>query len=326
MTEASESLQGRFSWGAAIRAVPRQVADFWDAFFFAAAAMPMAGIIRISYGVLTLINMLCLKPYLEVWFTEGGPIPLASAKAILDPDALMPLSWFPHTFAAVQVCYWVMIGQIALLTLGVFTRVNALGVFFWLVAFQHRNMILFDGEDVLFRLMAFYLVWLPSGAYFGFDARKDRRPVRERRFPLWRLRLLQIQMSFIYLSTLGEKIRGTDWLDGSALYYVSRLDDLFGRFPLPESVFNCLTCLQAATWGTLIVEFIIPVFLWNRRLRGPVLLLALGFHLGIDYSMNLNLFHWIMLTGLLSFVPWCWERDYRETTLAQKAARAGVPA
>jgi hypothetical protein len=32
-------------------------------------------------------------------------------------------------------------------------------------------------------------------------------------------------------------------------------------------------------------------------------MLAAAFHLATDYTMNLFLFHWIMLVGLLSFIP-----------------------
>ena len=67
---------------------------------------------------------------------------------------------------------------------------------------------------------------------------------------------------------------------------------------------DCLTCLKVVSWSVLLVEFLIPCLLWNRRTRLLGLALAVPFHLGIDYSMNLNLFHWIMLTGLLSFVDW----------------------
>jgi hypothetical protein len=282
------------------------VADRWNLLFFARRSMPIAGVIRICYGTLLLINMLCLAPYLELWFTEAGPIPLAAARAILDPDAWIPFAWLPNSDSALTVwlSFTVMLVQIVCLIAGFYARFQAASIFFWLVAFHHRNVLVFDGEDVLFRLLAFYLIWLPAGAYFALDALNDQRPVSERRYPVWPLRLLQIQMTLVYLSTLGEKLRGTDWFDGTALYYVSRLDDLFGRFPLPSAVLDCLTCLKVVSWSVLLVEFLIPCLLWNRRTRLLGLALAVPFHLGIDYSMNLNLFHWIMLTGLLSFVDW----------------------
>lgn len=290
-----------------LHALGSSAASYWNAFFFSHCSMPVAGLIRIFYGLLLLINMLCLAPYLEHWFTEAGPTPLAAATAILDPDAVMPFAWLPDSLLtgsplAVWLCYTVMLVQIGCLTAGFYTTFQAASTFFWLVAFQHRNILLFDGEDVLFRMFAFYLIWLPCGAYFAVDSRRDRRPLRERQFVLWPLRLLQIQITLIYLSTLGEKLRGVDWLDGTALYYVSRLDDMFGRFPLPGMVLNCLTCLKLASWSVLLVEFLIPCLLWNRRTRLSGFALAVMFHLGIDYSMNLNLFHWVMITGLLSFV------------------------
>ena len=36
--------------------------------------------IRICYRTLLLIGCLCLAPYLELWFTKAGPIPLAAAR------------------------------------------------------------------------------------------------------------------------------------------------------------------------------------------------------------------------------------------------------
>ena len=60
-------------------------------------------VIRICYGTLLLINMLCLAPYLELWFTEVGPIPLAAARAILDPDAWIPFAWLPNSDSALTV-------------------------------------------------------------------------------------------------------------------------------------------------------------------------------------------------------------------------------
>ena len=65
--------------------------------------MPIAGVIRICYGTLLLINMLCLAPYVELWFTEAGPIPLAAARAILDPDAWIPFAWLPNSDSALTV-------------------------------------------------------------------------------------------------------------------------------------------------------------------------------------------------------------------------------
>jgi hypothetical protein len=116
------------------------VADRWNLLFFARRSMPIAGVIRICYGTLLLINMLCLAPYLELWFTEAGPIPLAAARAILDPDAWIPFAWLPDSALTVWLSFTVMLVQIVCLVAGFYARFQAASIFFWLVAFHHRNV------------------------------------------------------------------------------------------------------------------------------------------------------------------------------------------
>ena len=45
-----------------------------------------------------------------------------------------------------------------------------------------------------------------------------------------------------------------------------------------------------------------------RDLRYPVLLAGVMLHLGLEYSMNIQLFQWVMLTALVLFID---PRDFR---------------
>jgi hypothetical protein len=94
------------------------------------------------------------------------------------------------------------------------------------------------------------------------------------------------------------------------MYYVTRLNDLFGRFPVPNAVLDSLPVLKAMSWSTLGFEIALPILVWFRPITLPVVVVALGFHLTIDYQMNLFLFQWLMILGWLSFLattdlePW----------------------
>jgi hypothetical protein len=85
------------------------------------------------------------------------------------------------------------------------------------------------------------------------------------------------------------------------MYYVTRLNDLYGRFPAPDALLNSLPVLKAMSWSTLGFEIALPILVWLRPLRFPVVIAAVGFHLTIDYQMNLFLFQWLMILGWLSF-------------------------
>jgi hypothetical protein len=125
----------------------------------------------------------------------------------------------------------------------------------------------------------------------------------------WALRLVQFQITVIYLSTAWEKWQGQTWRDGSALYYVSLMDDLFGKFWLPSFLYESQSILVICTWCVVLLEAALPLFLWLPWTRRGALLVAICFHLAIEYSMNLFLFEWLMILGLISFSrtsDWVW--------------------
>jgi hypothetical protein len=319
---------------------PGGFAAAWNSLFFAAREPELASVLRIGYGVLLLINLAVWLPDVALWFSDDGLLPIGAARAIADEDAptllgLVSAAWWPWVCFALLACHAV------LLTVGWHTRVQAIAVLIWLTSFQDRNIAIIDGEDTLFRLFAFYLALCPAGWAFSLDARRRARraALASGSAPIdapvpWGLRLFQIQMSVIYLSSAIEKSLGQDWISGTALYYVARLDDSFGKFPIPAIVFDQLWLVRLMTWGVLALEWLLPVLLWNRRTRRAALIVGVVFHLAIDYTMNLFLFHWIMILGLLSFAEygelraaWGWivRKIGRQPGASEARARCASP-
>ena len=273
----------------------------WERFFFQPADVSMCGLIRIGYSLLLLVNILVWAPDLERWFGEHGALPFAVSRAVVDPDTITLFAWLPKSNLVLWTCYSALLAQIVALLAGWFARFQALCIFLWLTSFQHRNMLIWDAEDWVFRLLAFYLIFLPIGECYSL-CRRCRQHLTPVAIPVWPLRLVQIQMSLIYISNVWEKLNGSDWLDGTAIYYVSRLEDSFGRFPVPSFLFQSMTAIHCMTWSVLVIECFIPIGLWFKETRRAALFLAVGFHLTTDYTMNLFLFHPIMLVSLLAFV------------------------
>ena len=279
----------------------RGFADAWNAVFFAERDPRLASVLRIGYGVLLLINVALWAPDLRLWFTESGVLPLAAGREIINEHAPTILGWVDGDWW-VWLCYGLLVASAVLLTVGWYSRIQAIIVLVLLTSFQDRNYAIVDGEDTLFRMFAFYLALCPAGWAFSLDARRRKRRGLDEPPPIpWGLRLFAIQISVVYLSSAIEKSLGTDWLAGTALYYVSRVDNAFGKFPLPAFAFETLWLTKLMTWSVLALEWALPVLLWVKRTRRAALAVAIVFHLSIEYTMNLFLFHWLMLLGLLSF-------------------------
>ena len=294
---------GGFSLVAAWRATSR----CWHEFFHLPRDTRVCAAVRIAFAALTLLNLAVLYPDLDLWYTEQGILPAAASKQIGPPLGWSLLWHLPGTSAVVHTCFWILVGHTVLLLVGLLSRFNAAGVLLWLMSFQNRNVQILDGEDFVFRLMALFLVLMPCGASWAVDAWLWRRwrggdASPSHLAPAWGLRLLQIQMAVIFLSAGLHKLGTEAWFDGTALYYVSRLDDYFGKFPVPTWVFDTPWMVALLTSAVVLGELLVPVFIWFRETRRTALAVAVLFHLGNEWTMHLFLFHWIMLAGWLSFV------------------------
>jgi predicted DCC family thiol-disulfide oxidoreductase YuxK len=135
--------------------------------------------------------------------------------------------------------------------------------------------------------------------------------------------MIQLLVMFLYADAFLWKIGGEQWMSGLAIYYTSRLPEFY-RFPTPY-LFEHLWTLKAMAWGTLVIEGALGLLLWVKELRYWILLSGVFLHLGIDWTMNIPLFAWVLMTAYLAwiapadlerFFAWARERVNRWTSFA----------
>jgi hypothetical protein len=301
----------------------RAFARGWNSFFHEACDARIPAAMRIVYAAIVLIHFAVLYPDLDMWFTANGVLTMEAAKKAASPYAWSLLELVPDTSAVVHACFWIAVAHAACLLLGLLPRVNALFLFLWIISFQARNDLINDGEDCLMRLLGFFVIWLPSGRCWsvnamirrwwrrgcerssngGVDRTSGRSgPERPTLVPGWPVRLMQIEMAAMFFSSALMKLAGEPWVQGTALYYVSRLDDFFGRFPVPAYLFDTPWAVALMTWTVVAAEFSIPILLWFKETRRSCLIVLLAFHLANEWTMNLFLFHPLMICGWIAFI------------------------
>ena len=308
-----------------LRQLPVRLAAAWNGFFHGPLDLRVCALVRIAYAALVLIWLAVFYPDLARWFSEDGVFPLIVARKATPGGAWTVLALLPPGSFWLTAAWAMAFVQALLLLVGFGSRLNAAAVFVWVVSFANRNALILDAEDTVFRLIGFYLILMPCGACWSVDGwirsrntgPNGTRSVPATVAPAWGLRLLQIQMCVIFLSAALCKLQSAAWRDGTAMYYVARLDDYFGRFPTPDVLWQTPWIVALITWGTIAVEFAIPLAIWWPRARRWALVAALLFHLANEYTMHLFLFHWIMLAGWASFLcgddldaigRWCSQR------------------
>lgn len=274
-----------------------RAAAAWNRFWFAPQPTSTLAVFRICFAAIAIAWTASLLPDLRAFYAAEGIVPADPRRARLwsvleaAPDAALPLGI-------------VMLVACVALLVGLRTRLAAVLVFAGLLTFQRRNPFIHNSGDVLLRVMALYLALAPAGAALSIDRwRRDRGgfwlfPVRAP----WALRLVQIQLTVLYVATVWAKLRGTTWNDGTAVSYAMRIGDL-ERFPLPASVETSLVWANLFTYGTLATEFALAVLVWNRRARPWVLAAGVLMHLGIEYTLLVGYFTLAILAAYVAFVP-----------------------
>jgi hypothetical protein len=308
--------------------IVRRFISAWDRFLFEPISPVPIGVYRIFFGLLVLANGLFLLPDVVTFFGEHGVLPMADALRYTGTRRINVLAWLPNEPAWLYAFFAIYLIACATLTIGFFTRTSAAIVLVSLATLAHRNMVVLNSADTFLRVASFCLVFSAAGRALSVDRwlrvrRAFEPPGDPPAAAPWAQRLIQIQLAIAYLATVRWKLAGFTWRDGTAVYYATRLHE-FDRFPVPY-LFDHLLTIKLMTWGTLAVELALGTLIWVRPLRYPVLLAGLLLHLGLEYSMNIQLFQWVMISAFVLFTdPRDW-RAAREWTARLRSRRPRRP-
>jgi predicted DCC family thiol-disulfide oxidoreductase YuxK len=276
----------------------------WNQFFFEPASPLPIGIYRFLLGFLLLLNYALMYPDLLVWFGQRGVLTPQNGVKLSGGAGLNLLKFLPPSDTWIYIFFGFSCLVVFLLMIGLFTRASAILVFVTLVTVHHRNPLILNSGDSFLRIASFFIIFSHAGAAFSADrlirlVRGKESGLPQPRAP-WAMRMIQLQLAFLYFYAFVWKMMGDMWTSGTAVYYTSRLMD-FWRFPVPY-IFEHMWTIKLWTWSTLVLEFALGVLVWIKEFRYWVLLGGVLLHAGIDYSMNIPLFGFIMCTAYITFV------------------------
>lgn len=261
-------------------------------------------IFRILFGVMVLVCISLWIPDLYLWFGPEGVPSMATVRIYENDERYTLFTLLPASNEMTLALFCLLFLSAVSVTVGFHTRISAAIVFVLLVSFQVRGHLIMNSSDTLLRLSAFLLTFSPAGEMFSIDAyRKGLRTYADQ----WKVRtspfiqrLLQWQVVFVYVQACFFKTEGTSWLDGTAIYYVTRATD-FQRLWVPY-VLDHMWTIKALTWGTLLLEFSLCTIIWFKEVRYYLLFFGVLLHLGIEWTMNIPNFEWIMMAMYVNFI------------------------
>jgi len=278
-----------------------QVTTAWNTFFHQPESALSLAVFRIVWGALLIFNAMLMRKDLALLFGPEGYHPTAAFKKE-QKFKFSLLNYLPSTNRSVYLIWTLYVIAALTLLCGFYTRTSSVIVFVTMISLHHRNCYVLSGGDIVQRLLGFLLIFSPAGAVLSVDCVLAGREFWEAdlKFDPWAWRLVQIQISMVYLRSIFWKMKGKLWRNGTAVWFSIQQDE-FSRARVPELLVNRFT-IPFVTWSVMVVQLTVGTGVWFDELVYPVLLAGVAMHVMLDIFLNLQLFSWTMVASYLLFI------------------------
>lgn len=172
------------------------------------------------------------------------------------------------------------------------------------------------GVDQFANIALFYCVWIPVGAALSCDRAAGRASDAPSIPARIGLRVLQIHLCLVYLTSGIEKAKFSQWWNGDAIWRSVNLPEM-AQFDMTWLAYVPWLAVLLG-WGTLAIELGYAFLVWPRWTRKWMVLATLSLHLGIAVVLGLISFSAVMC--VLSIAAFLVSAEPAPATIAERVA------
>lgn len=280
----------------------KNITDCWNEFFFKERPTEGMALFRIIWFGLIFAYYLLDIVNIKDFYGPEAIVSLSTSRSQFSQPHLNLFNLFHPQYEVAQGLFALYGIALFFSFLGLFTKLSITLAFIFMTSIHQRDIWLLSSAEVLMRTITLYLIFSPCGHSLSLDSWLGRYHTdfkKKKVWPLWTWRLIQIQLSVVYLWTFWHKLKGETWFEGSAVYYATRLESMT-NFSIPF-IMNSMTMMKLASWGTLLLEFALGALIWIKEFRKPLIYAGIAFHLGIEFFMSIPFFELFMISLLINF-------------------------
>ncbi|AKD02554.1 HTTM domain-containing protein [Pontibacter korlensis] len=265
-------------------------------------------VMRIWLAGIVLIDLAIRATDIEAHYSNLGVLPLH----VLHRHVWLPQFFSLHALSGLwqfQLVLFIVAAIFAFcMLLGYKTRISTIATWLLLLSLQNRNPLIAQGGDDLLRMLLFWGIFLPWGRFYSADAVQARKQgivhQQTNHFSTATMAYV-LQVGLVYFCTALLKDSPEWHTEGTALYYALSLDQILmpvGRliYPYPE-LLRVLTL--AAYYTELLLPFLLLIPFFNNFFRMVVVLVLVGFHIGISLTLFVGLFYLINIASVAGLLP-----------------------
>lgn len=263
---------------------------------------------RIGLATVFLCDLACFRfPELDAFYVDGGMFSVANAKDWFDGSAYWSLCWLSGS-ATFQACMFALTAVFAfLLLLGWRTRWMTMACWVMAVSIANRNPLVCNYGDTLLQIFLFWSLFLPLGARWSLDAKRNldtQCEHREKYVCSAASAAALLQLSFVYFFAAIWKWNA-DWLDGAAAEIALHLEYARRDSWLDQLIYTPL--LKPLTIATLFLELLGPLVIWipwrTQVFRCAMIAAFCLLHFSIELLFTPALLSYMCVVAWLLFLP-----------------------
>jgi hypothetical protein len=278
----------------------RTLAETWNFVFHSHDVPVTLAIFRVLFGMLLAIESIGLTTHGADLFSTAG---LALPQQTFSYRGANLFTLFHGSRRWMRFIFTVHFVSCLLLTVGLFTRIAAFLIFLNFASRSKQNWYVIQGGDNVAKFMSLLLVFSNAGALYSLDAWFGFSWMSGSALPAsqWPQRLMEIQVSVLYLRSCLLKLRVPNWIDGTAVFYALYGNPHYRWRTLPSWLFSG-PVIAFFTWGTLVSEGAAGTLMWVRETKYYAMAAIAAVHIGIEIFLRLKYFQYLMIICLVLFV------------------------
>jgi predicted DCC family thiol-disulfide oxidoreductase YuxK len=275
---------------------------------------------RVGIGLVILIDLLQrLFGQFYAFHSEFGVFPQNALRELWGGPWFWSLYYFSvGDWWAILLLFTNVLFAVALI-FGFKTRFVTLVCWVLQISLQARTPLILQSGDVLLRLLLFWALFLPWGAYYSVDSALEKKDQKRPKLLLSAATAAYtLQVIYVYFFSVLLK-DGKQWTtEGSSVYYALNID----QFATPLALWLRtlpFEVLKALNFGVYYFEMIGSVLLLVTWRNGWIRLFTiLGFwsmHLGFGAGLDIGNFVWISIFSTAGLIPSSfWDRYSKFST------------
>lgn len=251
--------------------------------------------LRIFISLLIIKKLLYQWPYLTLLFSGSGFVHWSPK--IYGALSSAPFQENYRIIASIYLLLAVLMG------LGVGGRLTTFSVFIATDLWQRMDGYFLNGGDNLLKFVLLYLslcncrsTWaLPKWSRSPFTTPDDLDVILTR----IGFTMLTLHFCLVYTVSALYKMHADVWFEGVAVYYTLNIERFMGT-PINHLLSLSAPFVIGVTYITLLWELLLPILIWHRKWKWPIIALGVALHGGMYVFMMIHDFEilFIVLLGM----------------------------